>query len=142
MKKTTTTRKANRRPARERKNPSGVQNQLSVRRSNTGSRKRAEKPSMNTTLEQPITEAPELTPTEAAKKPEAEFTRGQLGKAKRAFAKAGQPDASEEVRKKWLAEMNAANVAVTVFSSSRLAKVIKGEIAVSELQKSQTRELS
>jgi hypothetical protein len=42
---------------------------------------------------------------------------------------------SEEVRKDWLAEMSAANVAVMNFTSSRLAKVIKGEIAVSELLK-------
>ena len=67
--------------------------------------------------------------------PHNEFTRGQLGKAKRAFAKAGQPDASEEVRKEWLAEMSAANIVVMNFTSSRLAKVIKGEIAVSELLK-------
>jgi hypothetical protein len=68
-------------------------------------------------------------------RPQTEFTRGQLGKAKRAFPKAGQPDASEEVRKGWLAEMSAANVAVMDFTSSRLAKVIKGELTVSELQK-------
>ena len=135
MKKTTTTRKPNRRPARERKNPSGVQNQLSARRPNTGSRKRAEKPNMNTTLEQPITETAEPATVEASKKPEAEFTRGQLGKAKRAFAKASRPDASEEVRKKWLAEMSAADVEVMKFSSSRLAKVIKGELTASELRK-------
>lgn len=64
-----------------------------------------------------------------------EFTRGQLGKAKRAFAKAGQSDASEEVRRKWLAEMSAANIAVVDFSSSRLAKLIKGELNASELRK-------
>jgi hypothetical protein len=133
MKKTTTTRKSNRRPARERKNPNGSQNQLSARRSNTGSRKRAKKPSMNTTLEQPITEETGLATAEASK-PQAEFTRGQIGKAKRAFAKAGQPDASEEVRNKWLAEMSAANVAVMEFSSSRLAKVIKGEITIAEVR--------
>jgi hypothetical protein len=132
MKKTTTTRRSNRRPTRERKNPSGAQNQLSKRRSNAASKK----PSMNTTLEQPITEATEPTQTEAAKKPEAEFTRGQLGKVKRAFAKAGQPEASEESRKKWLAEMKEANVAVMEFSSSRLAKVIKGELTASELEQS------
>jgi len=90
---------------------------------------------MDTTLEQPITEETEPTPTEAPKKTEAEFTRGQLGKAKRAFAKAGQAEASEQVRKKWLAEMCGANVAVMKFSSSRLAKVIKGEIPVAELRK-------
>ena len=67
--------------------------------------------------------------------PQTEFTRGQLGKAKRAFAKAGQPEASEEVRKEWLAEMSAAKVPVIDFTSSRLAKVIKGEITISELQK-------
>ena len=67
--------------------------------------------------------------------PQTEFTRGQLGKAKRAFAKAGRTDASEEVRKGWLAEMSAANIVVMNFTSSRLAKVIKGEIAVSELLK-------
>jgi hypothetical protein len=90
---------------------------------------------METTLEQPIIEATEPATVEAAKKTQAEFTRGQLGKAKRAFAKAGQPDASEEVRKKWLAEMKEANVAVMEFSSSRLAKAIKGEVTMSELQK-------
>jgi hypothetical protein len=122
MKKTTTTRKSNRRPARERKNPSGAQNQLSKRRSNAASKK----PSMNTTSEQLIHEATEPATVEAPKNSKAQFTRGQLGKAKRAFAKAGQPDASEEVRKKWLAEMKEANVAVMDFTSSRLAKVIKG----------------
>jgi hypothetical protein len=89
---------------------------------------------MNTTLEQPITEASETATVEAPKNPKPEFTRGQLGKAKRAFAKAGQPEASEEVRKKWLAEMNEAGIAVMKFSSSRLAKVIKGELTVSDLQ--------
>ena len=111
MKKKATTRKPNRRPARERKNPNGAQNQLSRRRSKTTSRK-SKDTVMNTTLEQPITEATEPATVEAPKNPKAEFTRGQLGKAKRAFSKAGQPDASEEVRKKWLAEMSVANVAV------------------------------
>lgn len=131
MKKTTTTRRSNRRPTRERKNPSGAQNQLSKRRSNAASKK----PSMNTTLEQPITGASETAAVEAPKNSKAEFTRGQLGKAKRAFAKAGQPDASEEVRKKWLAEMTASSIAVMKFSSSRLAKVIKGDLPVSKLSK-------
>jgi hypothetical protein len=90
---------------------------------------------METTLEQPITEASEPATVEAAESPKVEFTRGELGKAKRAFAKAGQPEASEEVRKKWLTEMSAANVDVMGYSSSRLAKVIKGEVARSELQK-------
>jgi hypothetical protein len=135
MKKTTTTRKSNRRPSRERKDPNGVQNQLSARRSKTGSGKRAKKLDMNTTLDQPTNEATKPATVEAPKNSKAEFTRGQLGKAKRAFAKAGQPDAGEEVRKKWLAGMNEANVAIMKFSSSRLAKVIKGEVTVSELQK-------
>jgi hypothetical protein len=135
MKKKTTSRKPNRRPARERKTPDGVQNQLSKRRSNSSSRKLAEKRNMNTTLEQPITGASETATAEATEKPQVEFTRGQLGKAKRAFAKADRPEASEEVRKKWLAEMKEANVAVMEFSSSRLAKAIKGEITVSELRK-------
>ena len=42
---------------------------------------------------------------------------------------------AEEVRRKWLAEMSEANVAVMKFSSSRLAKMIKGELSVSDLQK-------
>ena len=134
MKKNTTTPKANRRPARERRNPLGAQNQLSKRRSKAPSRKSKDNP-METTLEQPITDKTETATTQAPEKPTPEFTRGQLGKAKRSFAKAGQPDASEEVRKKWLAEMKEANVDVTEFSSSRLAKVIKGEVPVSELQK-------
>ena len=75
---------------------------------------------MSTTLGQPITEAKGIA-TEAPENPKAEFTRGQLGKAKRAFAKAGQSDASEEVRKKWLAEMKHVNIAVMDFTSSRLA---------------------
>jgi hypothetical protein len=132
MKKKATTRKTNRRLARERKNPYGAQNQLSRRRSKTTSRK-SKDTVMNTTLEQPITEARDLAMAEASK-PQAEFTRGQLGKAKRAFAKAGKPDVSDEVRRKWLADMKEANVAVMEFSSSRLAKVIKGELTVSELQ--------
>jgi hypothetical protein len=70
-----------------------------------------------------------------AQPPQAGFSRGQLGKAKRAFAKAGQAEASEEVRKGWLAEMKEAGVAVMNFTSNRLAKVIKGEITISELQK-------
>jgi hypothetical protein len=134
MKKTTTTRKPNRRPTRERKNPNGVENQLSKRRSKAASRK-SKDDLMETTLEQPITEATEPPTVEAPKNSKAEFTRGQLGKAKRAFAKAGQPDASEEVRKKWLTEMKAAKVSVMDFISSRLAKVVKGELTVSELQK-------
>jgi hypothetical protein len=89
---------------------------------------------MNTTLEQPINEQTEVSVVEVAKE-HVEFTRGQLGKAKRAFAKAGQPDASEEVRKKWLADMIAAHIAVTSFTSSRLAKVIKGAVTVAELRK-------
>jgi hypothetical protein len=135
MKKTTTSRKTNRRLARERKNPNGVQNQLSKCRSNSSSRNRTEKIDMNTTFEQQNHEGTEVTTAEAPENPKAEFTRGQLGKAKRAFAKAGQPEASEEVRRKWLAEMRAANIAVMEFSSSRLAKLIKGEVSMSELQK-------
>lgn len=88
---------------------------------------------MNTTLEQPLIEPTKTA--EATEKPKAEFTRGQLGKAKRAFAKAGRPEASEEVRVKWLGEMSAANVVVMDFTSSRLAKVIKGEVSTSELRR-------
>jgi hypothetical protein len=134
MKKITTTRQSNRRPARERKNPNGAQNQLSRRRSNANATKSKEHPNMNITLEQPINEQTETAVAEAPKQ-QAEFSRGQLGKAKRAFAKAGQPDASEEVLTKWLVEMSAADVAVTKFSSSRLAKVIKGTVTVAELRK-------
>jgi hypothetical protein len=65
MKKKATTRKTNRRLARERKNPNGAQNQLSRRRSNSSSRKRAKNQQMNTTLEQPITEATEPSTVEA-----------------------------------------------------------------------------
>ena len=89
---------------------------------------------MNTALEPQTNEETEFATVEATEKPKAEFTRGQLGKANRAFAKAGQPDASEEVRKKWLAEMSAAGVAVMEFSSSRLAKVIKGEVGIDTLK--------
>jgi hypothetical protein len=67
MKKTTTTRKANRRPARERKNQDGVENQLSKRRSNSASRKRTENLNMNTTFEQQINEETELAVAEAPK---------------------------------------------------------------------------
>ena len=89
---------------------------------------------MNTTLEQDVNEETALAVAETPK-PEAQFTRGQLGKARRAFVKAGQSEVSEEVRKKWLAEMKQANVVVMELSSSRLAKVIKGEVTTSELQK-------
>lgn len=89
---------------------------------------------MNTTLEQPINEQTETAVAEAPKQ-QAGFSRGQVGKAKRAFAKAGQHDVSEEVRKKWLAEMSEAGVAVMKFSSSRLGKVIKGDLTVPELVK-------
>jgi hypothetical protein len=133
MKKIATTRKPNRRPARERKHPSGVQNQLSKRRSNSASTK-SKDTLMDTTLQQPINETTALAVPDAPKQ-HVEFSRGELGKAKRAFAKAGQPEASEGVRKKWLAEMKEAGVAVMEFSSSRLAKVIKGELTVSALQK-------
>ena len=84
------------------------------------------------TTEKAVNDATEVVGTTG---PQTEFTRGQLGKAKRAFAKAGQPDASEEVRRKWLADMSAANVGVMDFTSSRLAKVIKGELTISDLQK-------
>lgn len=131
MKKITTNRKANRRPARERKDPSGAQNQLSKHRSNSTSKKSTEILTMDTTLEPQINEEA----VAEAPKQRAEFSRGQLGKAKRAFAKAGQPDASEEVRKKWLAEMSTAGIAVLEYSSSRLAKVIKGELTVAQLRK-------
>jgi hypothetical protein len=87
---------------------------------------------MDTTLEPQINEE---AAAKASEEPQVEFSRGQLAKAKRAFAKAGQPEATEEVRKKWLTEMIEANVLVMNFTSSRLAKVIKGEIAVSELLK-------
>jgi hypothetical protein len=135
MKKKATTRKPNRRPARESKKPSGAQNQLSKRRSTAASRKSKEHPNMDIILEQPISEKTETAVTETPRETPAEFSRGELGKARRAFTKAGQPDASEEVRKKWLAEMKEANVAVMEFSSSRLARVIKGELTVAELRK-------
>jgi hypothetical protein len=89
---------------------------------------------MDTTLEQPINETTALAVPDAPKQ-HVEFSRGELGKARRAFAKAGQPDASEEARKKWLAEMKESNVAVMEFTSSRLAKVIKGELGAAELLK-------
>lgn len=134
MKKITTTRKPNRRPARERKNPSGAQNQLSKRRLKAASRKSTENLTMDTTLE-PQNEATETATVEAPENPKAQFSRGQLGKAKRAFAKAGQPEASEEVRKKWLAQMKEVGVVVMDITSNRLSKVIKGELSISELQK-------
>ena len=84
------------------------------------------------TTEEAVKDATEAGDTAA---PQSSFSRGQLGKAKRAFAKAGQPGASEGVRRKWLAEMSAANIVVMNFSSSRLAKVIKGDLTVEELIK-------
>lgn len=89
---------------------------------------------MNTTFEQQINEEKEVPTAEVPKNQKVEFTRGQLGKAKRAFAKAGQPEASEEARVKWLADMIAAHITVTSFTSSRLAKVIKGAVTVAELR--------
>ena len=52
---------------------------------------------MDTTLEQPTIETTEIAVAEAPKETPAEFSRGQIGKTKRAFAKAGRADASEEV---------------------------------------------
>jgi len=62
----------------------------------------ANTPEVPLTLEEVVKEAQEIADT-LAQSPQVEFSRGQLGKAKRAFSKAGQSDASEEARKKWLA---------------------------------------
>src|SRR5258708_12242036 len=91
MKKTTTARKANRRPACERKNPSGVQNQLSARRSNTASSKRAKNPNMNTTFEPQTNEEPEFAVVKAAEKPQANFTQCQPSTPRPPFANPGPP---------------------------------------------------
>jgi hypothetical protein len=126
---------ARRQPKRS-KNAARVDRQIEA--PNDASAEGANVTEVASTTEEAVKDATEAGNTTG---PQTEFTRGQLGKAKRAFAKAGQPDVSEEVRKEWLAETSAANVAVMDFTSGRLAKVIKGELTVSELQKSETREL-
>jgi hypothetical protein len=123
------TDKTHRQPKRS-KNAAPVDRQLEA--PNAASAEGANVTEVASTTEDAVKEATEAGDTTG---PQTEFTRGQLGKAKRAFAKAGQPDASEEVRKEWLAEMSAANLVVTNFTSSRLAKVIKGELTISELKK-------
>src|SRR5260221_9177846 len=51
--------------------------------------------------------------------PQTEFTRGQLGKTKRAFAKAGKADENQEVRPDGLPAMTPANHREMGFTSSR-----------------------
>jgi hypothetical protein len=121
---------ARRQPKRS-KNAARVDRQLEALKAATA--EGANVTEVASTTEEAVKDATETTET-TAQPPPASFSRGQLGKAKRAFAKAGQPDASEEVRRKWLGEMSAANIVVMDFTLSRLAKVIKGEISVSELQ--------
>jgi hypothetical protein len=121
--------KTHRQPERS-KNAARVDRQLEDL--NAASAEGANVTDVASTTEETVKDATEAGDTT---KPQTDSTRGQLGKAKRAFSKAGQPDASEEVRKEWLAEMSAAKVAVMDFTSSRLAKVIKGELTISELQK-------
>src|ERR1700745_1288719 len=111
------------------KNAARVDRQLEAL--NAASAEGANVTEVASTTEEAVKDATEAGDTTVL---QTEFTRGELGKAKRAFTKAGQPDASEEVRKKWLAEMSAANIVVMDFTSSRLAKVIKGELPISELQ--------
>jgi hypothetical protein len=119
-----------RRQPKRSKNAARVDRQLEA--PNAASAEGANVTEVAATTEEAVKDATEAGD---ATRPQTEFTRGQLGKAKRAFAKASQPDASEEVRRKWLAEMSAANIVVTNFTSSRLAKVIKGELVVADLRK-------
>ena len=135
MKKITTSRQSNRRPARERKTPDGVQNQLSKRRSNSASRKRTDKLDMNTTLEQQINEGTEVTTAEAPKNQKAEFTRGQVGKIKRSFAKAGKETAPQDEKDKFLRELIAAGIDVMDLSSTAISRVLKGEATIEDLKK-------
>jgi hypothetical protein len=123
------TNKKHREPKRS-KNAARVDRQLEA--PNAASAEGAKVTEVASTTEEAVKDAREAGDTTGS---QTDFTRGQLGKAKRAFAKAGQPDASEEVRKGWLAEMSAANIVVMNFTSSRLAKVIKGELTISEFLK-------
>ena len=123
------TDKTHRQPKRS-KNAASVDRQLEA--PDAASAEGANITEVASNTEEAVKDATEAAET-TAQPTQAGFSRGQLGKAKRAFAKAGQPDASEEVRKEWLAEMSAANIVVMNCTSSRLATLIKGEISVAEL---------
>jgi hypothetical protein len=134
MKKTTTIRKPNRRPSRERKNESGVQNQLSKLRTNSASRKRTEKLDMNTTLEQPITEAQETATVDQPQNPKSGFSRGMLGKVRRAHIKAGIAEPTDALCEAFVRNLLATAVPIMKRSSTRIAKVIKGEVEIEALK--------
>ena len=59
--------------------------------------------------------------------------RRALGKPRRAYRKAGQPDAPETTLREFLATLRAAGVPVMRRTSGRLAKVVKGERTVESL---------
>ena len=67
-----------------------------------------------------------------------EITKAMLGKVRRAFGKAGK-EASEEEQLKFAEELTAAGVPILGRSSSRIAKVLKGEETLEDLKISKSR---
>jgi biotin carboxyl carrier protein len=83
----------------------------------------------------------EVAPSVIAAEPTAqgtEVTKPMLGKVRRAFQKAGR-EASEEELLKFAEELVAASIPIMSRSSSRIAKVVKGEQTVEDLKVSLSR---
>jgi hypothetical protein len=70
--------------------------------------------------------------------PVAEITKAMLSKVRRAFRKAGK-EASEAEQAKFAEELIAAGIAILSRSSSRIAKVLKGEETLEDLKISKSR---
>jgi ribosome-binding ATPase YchF (GTP1/OBG family) len=67
-----------------------------------------------------------------------EITKAMLAKVRRAYAKAGK-EASEEEQSKFAEKLIAAGVPILSRSSSRIAKVLKGEETLEDLKISKSR---
>jgi hypothetical protein len=70
--------------------------------------------------------------------PVSEVTKAMLSKVRRAFRKAGK-EASEAKQSKFAGELIAAGVPILSRSSSRIAKVLKGEETLEDLKISKSR---
>ena len=80
---------------------------------------------------------PSVTPAEDSTLA-SEITKAMLAKVRRAFGKAGK-EASEEEQLKLAEELIAAGVPILSRSSSRIAKVLKGEETLEDLKISKSR---
>jgi ribosome-binding ATPase YchF (GTP1/OBG family) len=80
---------------------------------------------------------PPVTPAEDSTLA-SEITKAMLAKVRRAFGKAGK-EASEEEQLKFAEELIAAGVPILGRSSSRIAKVLKGEETLEDLKISKSR---